>query len=102
MRLQGTRTPRLGTLMIRTTALPRCVLATAPEPDRRMLTRFAKRHGWWAVAFGVGMTLFIGFRPWSSEGPLLTSPLQWVVTFVALLLSQLGTGPWWTRRWARS
>lgn len=55
-----------------------------------MLTRFLQQHGWWAVAFSVGMTLFIGFRPWSSEGPLLTSPLQWVVTFVALLLSQLG------------
>ena len=34
-----------------------------------MVKQSRQRHGWWAVAFSVGMTLFSGFRPWSSRGP---------------------------------
>jgi len=35
------------------------------------------------------MTLLIGLRPWNHKGPLLTSPYQWGIVFVGLLLCQL-------------
>lgn len=55
-----------------------------------MLTGFLRRNLGWAVIFSAGMTLLIVFRPWSSEGPLVTSPLSGLVVFFGLLVTQLG------------
>lgn len=55
-----------------------------------MLRRFLRRYVGWAVIFSTGMTLLIAFRPWNPSGPLITSPIGMLVTFLALFLSQLG------------
>lgn len=55
-----------------------------------MLRRFLRRYVGWAVIFSTGMTLLIAFRPWNPSGPLITSPIRMLVTFLALFLSQLG------------